>query len=344
MSVSLAEWLKAADRDRDWFNALPKQAKDTVQQAAENFAPGETALNQPQIIASNIDEGNFQGFPEGEAPTPSSAPASSEAAPSPVASVEGVAPVVPSPEAQGPSAAPVVDLSRLQAFSTDSLLTQLQGIEFRLRRQQQTQLERAFEALSPQAQRFEREQGFAPEPSGSSTVETSQFISALWSGASKADIRDLQQKLERAGYLEEGTFIPGRMSQTVQDRILFAIKDAVKSEKPLFRWLNQRGESLDIARAKEEAKEKAEEARAKALAFAEQAENAYRSELLGTYMRLWGKPPPPGYIGSIAASKMNVFEFEGHERSKPAFESSPRFQGERLELEATLAERFGALG
>lgn len=74
------------------------------------------------------------------------------------------------------------------------------------------------------------------------------------------------------------------------------------------------------------------------------AKGQYVQSLIQTYMSLWGINPPPGYVEKIAASQMNVFEFEAHERAKPAFSRSIRYQEERVQTELELARRFGALG
>lgn len=70
----------------------------------------------------------------------------------------------------------------------------------------------------------------------------------------------------------------------------------------------------------------------------------YEQSLGSVYMGLWGVAPPPGYVKRIAASHMNLFEFEAHERAKPAFDRSIRYQEERVQTELELARRFGALG
>lgn len=70
----------------------------------------------------------------------------------------------------------------------------------------------------------------------------------------------------------------------------------------------------------------------------------YMQGLVQTYLSLWGLAPPPGYVERIAASGMNIFEFEAHERAKPAFDRSMRYQEERLQTELEMARYFGALG
>lgn len=76
----------------------------------------------------------------------------------------------------------------------------------------------------------------------------------------------------------------------------------------------------------------------------ESAKAQHEQQLIAIYLGLWGTPPPPGYIERMASSGMNVFEFEAHERSKPSFKFSPRYQEERIAISLQLAQRFGALG
>ena len=73
----------------------------------------------------------------------------------------------------------------------------------------------------------------------------------------------------------------------------------------------------------------------------EKAANAYAASLVSTYQSLWGVEPPSGYIERAITGHMNVFEFEAHERAKPAFRSSPRYREEMVYLAQTLAARFG---
>lgn len=70
----------------------------------------------------------------------------------------------------------------------------------------------------------------------------------------------------------------------------------------------------------------------------------YKQYLVAKYIQLWGVDPPPGYIDRAAAAHMNIFEFEAHERAKPAFKSSQTYQEERINAEFSLAQQLGALG
>lgn len=67
----------------------------------------------------------------------------------------------------------------------------------------------------------------------------------------------------------------------------------------------------------------------------------YVEGLESVYKALWGISPPPGYIDRIAASHMNIFEFEAHERAKPAFHLSPRYQEDQAGVMADLRSPLG---
>ena len=74
------------------------------------------------------------------------------------------------------------------------------------------------------------------------------------------------------------------------------------------------------------------------------AENQYVQQMASVYVSLWGTPPPPGYLERFVRSGMNLWEFEAHERAKPAFRRSPRFVEEQAQLLMSLAREFGGLG
>lgn len=82
-------------------------------------------------------------------------------------------------------------------------------------------------------------------------------------------------------------------------------------------------------------------AASEANAQAKAAEDAYRSDLTNAYMKTWGINPPGGYIDRAMSAHMNVYEFQAHERSKPAFENSPLYQMERVNLNANIAQMTG---
>lgn len=46
------------------------------------------------------------------------------------------------------------------------------------------------------------------------------------------------------------------------------------------------------------------------------------------YLSLWGEPPTQDYIMAAAKSGMNSYEFEQHERAKPAFAQTPTYAKE----------------
>lgn len=69
--------------------------------------------------------------------------------------------------------------------------------------------------------------------------------------------------------------------------------------------------------------------------------NSYLGDLQSAYMRTWGVPAPPGYTERAAKAGMNVYEFQAHERSKPAFFSSAAGQTERLNLESQISQWMG---
>lgn len=71
------------------------------------------------------------------------------------------------------------------------------------------------------------------------------------------------------------------------------------------------------------------------------AYNTYLSDLQSTYLRTWGVPAPAGYVDRAAKAGMNIYEFEAHERSKPAFMNSEAGQTERLNLENQIAQWMG---
>lgn len=70
----------------------------------------------------------------------------------------------------------------------------------------------------------------------------------------------------------------------------------------------------------------------------------YKQQLAQVYLRLWGIAPPPGYIDRAAKAHMNFYEFEAHERAKPAFKNSQTYHEERISVEGSIAQRLGALG
>lgn len=46
------------------------------------------------------------------------------------------------------------------------------------------------------------------------------------------------------------------------------------------------------------------------------------------YIDLWGEPPTVDYLKAAANSGMNSYEFEQHERMKPAFQNTPTYAKE----------------
>lgn len=71
------------------------------------------------------------------------------------------------------------------------------------------------------------------------------------------------------------------------------------------------------------------------------AYDAYIGEMNSAYLRTWGTSAPPGYVDRAAKAGMNVYEFQAHERSKPAFLQSAQGQTERLNLESQIAQWMG---
>ena len=74
------------------------------------------------------------------------------------------------------------------------------------------------------------------------------------------------------------------------------------------------------------------------------ANASYLNALEQVYIGLWGLPAPPGYIEKIGASHMNMFEFEAHERAKPAFKMSPKYAEDYLSTGLQVAKQLGSLG
>ena len=74
---------------------------------------------------------------------------------------------------------------------------------------------------------------------------------------------------------------------------------------------------------------------------AKEAYNQYLAQLMSTYISTWGINPPAGYIERAAAAHMNLYEFEAHERAKPAFKNSPRYQDERIQLQKQISDWMG---
>lgn len=78
-------------------------------------------------------------------------------------------------------------------------------------------------------------------------------------------------------------------------------------------------------------------------AAAEESQQRYLSMLESVYLRVWGVPPPPGYLEAVAQQGINVYEFELMERQKPAYKLTPQYQLERLNVMFDLARRLGGI-
>lgn len=177
---------------------------------------------------------------------------------------------------------------------------------------------------------------------GFQTQNTGAFVNAF-ATLSAGDIRSWQKRLVKAGYIEDGKYTPGYADNDTLRGMQFAIVDSQRTESTLMDTLRSRA----IAFQEQLKTIEALQARARAasqISLSEQGEDRYKQQLLATYLKNWGTAPPPGYIEGIARSGMNFYEFDAHERSKPSFSSSPRYQMDRVSLEQDVASWAGSLG
>jgi len=327
--MTFDEFLALGGKDRAWFDALPAAEQDRVR---EWFKQGAT-LNDDALIAAR-----FQAVERGTPAASITPTAQTVAAPGPSAYGPGVQaePAVSEPSTEPPVPQLSLADSRTNAFLIDEAFAALESTTFQLTAPKGgTQstvsqvpggglgLGSAFNAISSVT-------GLQPEQG----TNVNSFITGLWSNPGDT-VTELQNKLIAAGYLdpEKDDVLAGLMTDDMQFALLRAINQSQKAESPLLDFLNKRAGLF-----KKDEEESEEET------FAEMAQDQYKRSLLGVYMENWGTAPPPGYVDRIAASGMNVYEFNAHERAKPAFQSSPVFHMERLSLEADLANTFGALG
>jgi hypothetical protein len=167
-------------------------------------------------------------------------------------------------------------------------------------------------------------------------VETTvrQFITQVvkWS---PERVKNLQKSLQQAGLLTEGSYVEGFADTSTLNALGIGIGQAQQRDISLPDLLSLRARGVE---------EQAGGGGAAEPSAREIAKSQYKQGLIGIYMNNWGEPPPPGYIEKIMASGMNTYEFNSHERAKPAFRNSPKYQMERLSVEAQIASTLGSLG
>jgi hypothetical protein len=345
---SLAEWLRIAKRDMDWYNSLPSKYQKQIRDQARIAEDEETVLLQRQLIETEPEvvrarqEREETEFAETEKTRQAQAAEEQREQQQRRQSAEAIAAsglagtedpdVVEQRLEQGLPAIPLSQ-QRENLFLQSSAIQALVGLQFR---QRPTTSVGSRPALIDGMQIGETQVSDIPTP----FRDAQDFIMNLWEPGNRDEVIRLQRLLVKAGKLEDGEFIPGRPDAKFEQALSFAIIDSRKSKRALIPYLR------DVAKGEKQrlAAEEAGAEKAKAKSFQEQAEDTYKQTLLSKYMELWGTAPPPGYIQRIASSGMNFYEFESHERSKPSFQTAPRFQMERISLEAQLADAFGGLG
>jgi hypothetical protein len=153
-------------------------------------------------------------------------------------------------------------------------------------------------------------------------------------------VSELQARLAKLGMLAPDTYNVGDGTDAGTQQAMAGVLRvaALKGMTPddALNYLEKVTPPSQTLAGQEKAKQQSEsQARAKA------AYDSYIGSLQSVYMRTWGTPPPPGYVDRAAKSGMNIYEFEAHERSKPAFEQSAQGQTERLNIEAQIAQWMG---
>jgi len=153
-------------------------------------------------------------------------------------------------------------------------------------------------------------------------------------------VSELQARLAKLGMLAPDTYNVGDGTDAGTQQAMAGVLRvaALKGMTPddALNYLEKVTPPSQTLAGQEKAKQQSEsQARAKA------AYDSYIGSLQSVYMRTWGTPPPPGYVDRAAKAGMNIYEFEAHERSKPAFETSAQGQTERLNLESQIAQWMG---
>ena len=186
------------------------------------------------------------------------------------------------------------------------------------------------QTVGPENTQTTRARQHDPEGSGpgpGSTTQEADFAVHYASDIAKdpAKIKDLQQKLVDSGF---DITVTGAFDSKTVNALEEVIREAQRS-----------GISIEevFARLKQ-GKGKAE-----GRDLAKEGQNSYLSDLLTTYMRIWGKAPPPGYLERIAAAGWNVYEFGYYERSKPAYRTSAEYKMARFSANDSLARQWGFL-
>lgn len=77
------------------------------------------------------------------------------------------------------------------------------------------------------------------------------------------------------------------------------------------------------------------------MSYAEQMENAQRSQLMSTYMQLWGETPPQAVIDNAIARGLNVYQFEDEQRADPSFAKTEVYQDEYAAKALAMARMMG---
>jgi hypothetical protein len=65
------------------------------------------------------------------------------------------------------------------------------------------------------------------------------------------------------------------------------------------------------------------------------------AQLSSVYFRLWGIPPPEGYVEKQVDAGVNVYEFEMNERMKPAFRLTMTFRDQQSSFAQVAAQIMG---
>lgn len=167
------------------------------------------------------------------------------------------------------------------------------------------------------------------------TVVVQRLLNEVLTTWTEEQIKEYQQRLVDAGFLSQSDYAEGDPGGTTLLAITTAISNAQLQKVSLEELLEERKLSIGAAKGKHEAQR-----------LKEMAEDQYRQQLVALHTKLWGMPPNVGWIESAmgGAYGTNIYEIEFTERNKPAFQRSPRYQNERIGLEAEIAQTLGSLG
>lgn len=167
-----------------------------------------------------------------------------------------------------------------------------------------------------------------------------QFLMDMAKGMDPHGVSELQARLAKLGLLAPDTYNVGDgTDQGTMNAMAGVLRvAALKGMTPFdaLDYLEKVTPKSQTLAGKEAAAKQSDAQAAQKAAY-----DSYLGNLNSVYMRTWGVPAPPGYVDRAAKSGMNIYEFEAHERSKPAFETSAQGQTERLNLESQIAQWMG---